>query len=117
MAHQHSVRCRDGRRRSFILYFINDKLVLKHKSPYVEGYDRGYDHRTRIFDVYYLDGSIHQKRQLMAHWCSSEGAIVNEPVREVRYPAKRNVLKILNIPKGLRIERTYKYQPKPAVEV
>lgn len=108
-AHQHSARCRDGRRRSFILYFINDVLVLKHKSPYNNNYDKGYDHRTHIFDCYYENGSIHQKRQFSSTWCGETRSMVPSKIREVRFPVKRTVLKDLNIPKDIKIYASKRY--------
>lgn len=100
---QHSKRCRDGKLRTFILYFINGRLALKHKNPYDDTIDKGYDHITHIFDIYYLDGSIYQKRQLPDKWDGELKCRIPQKIREVKFPISRNLLKELNIPKNFKM--------------
>ena len=81
-----------GKRNSHFLYFLNDVLILKHKKPFDENWENGYQHRTCISDIYLLNGNIYQTRE------DSDNT-----KRNVRYPASKNILKQFNIPKDMKI--------------
>lgn len=85
---KHSVKCKDKKRRNFLLYFINGVLILKQKYPFNEQYDYGFQYRTDICDEYILNGKMYQTR--------SED-------RQCVYPISKKVLAKLNIPDDLKI--------------
>jgi hypothetical protein len=60
--YQFSKKCKDGHRRNFLIYFLNDIQILKQKVPFDETYRVGYDCKTQILDEFLLNGSIHQMR-------------------------------------------------------
>ena len=99
---QLSKKCRDGKKRNFVLFFLNDVLILKQKFPYDENWEKGFDKRTVIYDVYLLNGRIHQTRKFW-HGC---GSCVNEKEqpRQVSFPVSKIKLAELNVPKNLKIE-------------
>ena len=95
-------KCKDGKSRSFILYFLDDVLILKHKVPYDEDYDKGCDKITAIWDVYLYKGRIHQIRQKGPHWCGMD--IIQNKEREVSFPVSVKKLKELGVNPDLKIE-------------
>jgi len=92
--YQHSKVCGDNKRRNFLLFFLNDVLILKQKMPFDETYDHGHQNRTWITDIYLLNGNIHQKRQAKEN---------NGKLREVKYPISKKLLEQFNIPKDTKI--------------
>ena len=103
MKYQHSKKCTDKRRRDFYLFFLDDRLILRQKSPWKEGYDYGYDGKNSIVEAFYKDGSIHQKRREGVRRCGEKYTPVD---REVRFPVSQRILKELNIPKDSLIPLT-----------
>ena len=69
---QYSKKCPDGKKRNFLLLFLNDVQIFKHKIPYDESYDRGHDKRTAIYDIYLLNGRIYQTRTSDVVGCGSD---------------------------------------------
>lgn len=59
---QFNKKHKDGKSRSYLIYFLNDVQVLKQKLPYEEDFEYGFQHRTGIEDVYLLNGRIYQTR-------------------------------------------------------
>lgn len=92
----HSKKCKDGKRRSFYLFFLNDVLILKQKRPFDEMGERGYDSKVSVRNVYLLDGKIHQER-------TADNDIAP---RLVKYPVSKTKLQALNVPPDLKIELT-----------
>lgn len=90
--YQHSLHCKDGKRRNYLLIFFNDVLILKQKVPFDTDYDKGYDRTTGIDNIYLLNGKIYQTR-------TREGK-----VREVSFPVSKKVLNQLNIDNSIKYE-------------
>jgi len=87
--YQYNKKCKDGKSRSFILYFLNDDLLFKQKLPYDENWEKGFDHRTSIYDEYILNGKIHQTRTV--GWrCGSKND--NLKTRQVSFPLSKRKL-------------------------
>ena len=89
---QGNKKCKDGKSRSFIIYFLNGVQILKQKLPYDETYEKGYDHRTSITDEYILNGSMYQTRRF------------EDKVRSVNFPLSKRKLLALNVPNDLMIK-------------
>lgn len=81
---------KDGKSRSYLIYFLNDVEILKQKLPYEEDYEYGSQHQTGIDDVYLLDGKIHQVRTKF------------DKSRIVKFPVSKN--KLEGIPNDSKIE-------------
>ena len=96
---QCSKHCPDGKHRNFVLYFLNNVLILKQKFPYDENWEHGFDECTRIYDEYILNGRIHQTRQCW-HGCGSK--LESKP-RQVSFPLSKIKLAELNVPKDFKI--------------
>lgn len=103
---QHSKRCNDGRRRNFLLFFIDGTLVLQQKVPYDETMEWGYDGALHLEDVYYQDGRIYQTRIGKAIWSSPEKRWIPGEKRNVHFPVSRKILKQLDLPEGSRLQLT-----------
>ncbi len=98
---QHSIKCKDGKRRSYYLYFLNNVLILKQKRPFDETAERGWDGKVWISNEYLLNGNLHQERR--SNW--------NDPTpRMVKYPVSKIKLGALNVPKDLKIKLSEKSQ-------
>lgn len=97
---QCSKKCKDGKKRNFLLYFLNNTLILRQKFPYDDQYDKGFDKRTLIMGEYLLNGKLYQIRQ---HWlgCGLHDAGVHTKARHVSYPISRKRLEELQVPKDL----------------
>lgn len=90
---QFSKHCPDGKRRNFLLHFLNDILILKLKIPYDDGnYSNGHDRRTSFSEIYLLNGKIYQTR-------TNDSKIV----RHVKFPVSKKILSTFNIPTNLKI--------------
>lgn len=87
---QLSYHDKDGCDRNYLSFYLNGVEILKQKIPFDTDYDRGYDRRLGIYDVYLLDGKIYQKR-----------SIDGLSVREVKYPISRRKLELFGIADGL----------------
>jgi hypothetical protein len=105
---QCSKKCKDGKSRNFLLYFLNGNLILKQKFPYDENYDKGFDKRTHIYDEFILNGRLYQTRKGE----DRQGLIDNHywqmikeaQPRQVRFPLSKKRLQPFEIPVGLKIE-------------
>jgi hypothetical protein len=86
---QLSKKCKDGKSRSYLIYFLNDVKILKQKLPYEEDYDHGHQHHTDINNVYLLGGKLHQTRTKY------------NKSRDIYFPISRN--KLIGIPNDFKI--------------
>ena len=98
---QYSHHDGDGCDRNYQLFYLNDILILKQKIPFDTNWERGFDRRTSIYDVYLLNGRLYQKR-CKNFGCSHPDNVKSE-VREVYYPISKKKLEQFNIPKDCRI--------------
>lgn len=89
---KHNKHCKDGKRRSYILYFINNVQIFRHKNPYNENDENGY-HNTSYYDTYILNGKLYQTRIT-----TGKGK-----TRNVSFPLSRKILAELQIPDDLKI--------------
>jgi hypothetical protein len=94
LKYKHSEKCNDKKRRNYLLYFLNDVLILKQKSPYDETYQMGHGNRTYMNNTYLFNGNLHQERSLIYN-------AVNP--RKVKYPISKIRLHALNVPPDLKI--------------
>lgn len=99
---QWSKKCKDKKRRSFHMFFLNGRLILKQKRPYDPSYDRGFDGKSFIISAYLLNGSIHQER-IKRWYCGIKKEEISE-VRNVRWPVSKKLLKELGVPMDIKIE-------------
>ena len=83
------VHDKDGKRRNYIVYTLNDELLMKQKYPFDEKGELGFDIRINITDDYLLNGRIHQTRT----------NVDTQEVRKVSFPASKNVLQKYDIKK------------------
>lgn len=98
--YQFSKKCKDGKQRNFLLYFLNGTLILKQKVPYDEKIDKGFDRRTVIYNEYLLNGKLYQTRTANV-WC---GKKETGKTRQVSFPISKKRLTELQIPFDLKIE-------------
>lgn len=91
--HTHSRHDKDGKRRSYILYFLNDVLILKQKHPFDPKRERGYDSKSWINEVYLYNGCIYQVR---THYETRKA-------RQVRFPVSKKKLIELSVPADVKI--------------
>lgn len=92
--YQHSKKCKDGKRRNYWLYFLNNVFIFKQKIPYDPSYEWGYQGKTYRRNVYLLNGKIHQERSVN----------YNDPnPRLVKFPISKIRLQSLNVPPELKI--------------
>lgn len=99
--YQHSVHCRDGKRRNYMLYFLNGVQILKQKKPFDNEYEKGWDGCCHFQDEYVLDGKLYQTRYSDS---DQPNEFKNEVPRYVSYPLSKKILEQFNIPKGLKIK-------------
>lgn len=99
---QYSHHDSDGKDRNYLLFYLNDILILKQKIPFDTNWDRGFDRRTSIYDVYLLDGKIYQKRKKNSGCNHPDND--KEIVRNVSFPISKKILSQFNIPKNLIIK-------------
>jgi hypothetical protein len=97
--YQFSKRCKDGRSRNFLLYFLNGVQILKQKIPYNEDYEKGFDRHTAIYEEFLLNGRLHQTRTADVH-C---GMKKTGKTRHVSFPVSRKILNQLQVPNDLKI--------------
>ena len=98
---QYSHHDKDGCDRNYVSFYLNDVLILKQKIPFDTNWERGFDRRTSIYDVYLLNGKLYQKRS-KNFGCSHPDNDKSE-VREVSYPISKKVLVQFDIPKDFRV--------------
>jgi|SRR5579859_5163374 len=94
--YQHAKHCKDGKRRSYYRYFLNDVEILRLKVPFETDYDFGHEHHTNVKDTYLLDGKIYQVRTKFGK------------SRKVHFPVSKVKLEKFGIPEGLQIFATQK---------
>lgn len=99
---QYSKRDNLGVNRNYILFFLNGVLILKQKIPFDSDYEKGFDRRTSIYDIYILNNKLYQKRK---KWLGcSNPANAEQNVREIYYPLSKKVMSQFNIPEDFKIE-------------
>jgi hypothetical protein len=96
--YQKSKKCKDGKYRNFVLYFVNGILILRQKLPFDTSYSIDSDLRTWIRNEYLLNGNLYQER---IHIEDSEKG---NPSRHVRYPISKKLLNELGIPENFKVE-------------
>lgn len=84
--------CKDGKDRSYKMYFLNDVQILQQKKPFDKDFEEGFNHRIHIDNEYILNGKMYQTRY-------SD----NKKTRHVSYPLSKEKLKQFNIPKDFKI--------------
>ena len=99
---QYSHPDKDGCDRNYLSFYLNDVLILKQKIPFDTNWDKGFDRRTSIYDVYLLNGKLYQKRS-KNFGCSHPDNDKSE-VREVSYPISKKILSQFDIPKDFRVD-------------
>jgi hypothetical protein len=97
---QLSKKCKDGKYRNYLLYFLNGVQILKQKIPFNTRYDRGHDRHTAIYDEYLLGGRLHQTRTADV-FC---GTKVTGRTRRVSFPVSKVKLQQLQVPDDLIIQ-------------
>ena len=103
---QHSKKCKDKKRRNFLLWFLNDVLILKQKCPYDESYSIDSQYRTSFTNCYLLNGTLYQTRNSTPFYFWGGSKNHNRKLREVKYPVSKEVLAQFEIPKDFKIEKT-----------
>lgn len=91
--YQHSVKGKDSKSRNYYLFFLNDVLILKQKSPFDSTMENGYA-KLYLLNVYLLKGNIYQERVM----------IFDQIPRSVKYPVSKARLQALNVPYNLKIK-------------
>jgi len=104
MHYQHSKEGKDGKRKSYFLYFLNDVQILKQKAPYDENRDEGYNGKWHIGDVYLYNGRIYQTRS--EPFKCGETFKSTTDCRFVSYPVSKKILNLLEVPNNLKIIKT-----------
>ena len=103
---QRNKRGKDGKSRSYILWFVDDVQILKQKYPFDEDFDHGHQHGTHIYDVYILNGNIHQTRKYVPSgaWWRSWKHKEETKERKVYFPLSRKKLKELGVLPDVKIK-------------
>ena len=96
---QYSKKCKDGKYRNFLIFFLNGIEIIKQKLPFDENGEKGYDRRTAVYDVFILDGKIHQTRKSDVY-CYID---CTDNIRSVSFPLSKKILEELSVPKNLKI--------------
>lgn len=89
---QNSKKCKDGKNRNFILYFLNGEQIFKHKRPFDEKSEYGFDGRWLYKNTYILNNVLHQTRY------------DDKEERNVKFPLSKDRLLKYEIPKDYKIE-------------
>lgn len=89
---QYSKKCKDGKYRNFLLFFLNDVKILTQKNPYDESYYLGYDKRLCYKNIFLLNNNLYQTRY------------DEKRSRDVKFPVSKKILKQFDIPKNMKIE-------------
>lgn len=90
---QHSKKCKDGKSRNFIIYFLNGVEILKQKLPFDENMEKGFDGKIFIEDEFLLNGKLYQTRF----------RDYKDKKRVVSYPISKKRLIELNVPSDIKI--------------
>ena len=54
--YQRRKKCKDGKIRNFVHYFLEDQKILTLKDPFEKNWDKGYDLHT-VFSNEYIEGN------------------------------------------------------------
>jgi hypothetical protein len=97
---QHAQHLKNGKRRSLLLYFLNNILIFKQKKPFDEDYSYGFCETTGITDDYLLNGKMYQTRYKKPD---------KSDKRYVTFPVSKKILSQFEIPTDLKIyaDETY----------
>ena len=97
---QYSKKCKDGKCRNFLIFFLNDIEIMKQKLPFDENGEKGYDRHTVIYNVYILNRKLHQTRKSGVYCCIDS---TDNKTRQVSFPLSKKVLEELSVPEKLKI--------------
>ena len=100
--YKHSTHGKDGKRKSFFLFFLNGVQILKQKAPFDETFEEGFNRMVSISDVYLLNGRLYQKRDSTRF----NGRKQIGKIRDVSFPISKNKLTELGVPSDLKITMT-----------
>lgn len=70
-------KCKDGKSRNFVTYFLDGQKILSLKDPFDTDYDLGYDVRTNFSNERVIDNRLYMTK--------TKG----NKIRHVSYPIKR----------------------------
>ena len=105
MKYQAIKKCPDKRRRNFYLFFLNGVLILRQKGSYYKNrFDAGFDGKNSIEGAYLLNGSIYQRRRGICSYNHNTHNWGEGKIREVRFSVSQKILKVLEVPKEMKIE-------------
>jgi hypothetical protein len=102
--YQISKKGKDGKNRNYILYFLNNILILKQKAPFNEDREYGYDGCCIVENEYVLNGKLYQTRFSDSDQSMLNGFYQKTNPRNVSYPLSKNIMAQFAIPKDLKIE-------------
>jgi hypothetical protein len=88
--YQHSKHLKNGKRRSLLLYFLNDVLIFKQKIPFDENMEYGIS-KWHINNEFLFNGRIYQTR------------FDKNKIRNVSFPISKKLLTEMNIPLDIKI--------------
>jgi hypothetical protein len=91
--YQHSKKCKDGKSRNYLIYFLNGVEILKQKRPFDETMEKGFDAKGFIRDEFIFNGRLFQTR--FKDYDSKK--------RFVSFPISKRRLAELNVPLNIRI--------------
>lgn len=90
-----------GKSRSYLLWFIDGVQILKQKFPYDDQCEKGFDHRTSIYDAFVLGGNLYQTRKVHKGYKRNEELdkydVVYSKERHVSYPISKKKLNELGV--------------------
>jgi len=98
MHYQHSKEGKDGKRKSYYIYFLNDVEILKQKAPFDETMEEGFNGKWYTINTYLFNGKLYQTR--CSTMCNGEPA---GRVRFVSYPVSKKILRSLEVPNNIKI--------------
>lgn len=103
----HSVRMRNGKRRSISHYYLNGVKIFEQKSPFCDLGEYGVG-KWCYENIYIMNNKLYQTRYDMVY-DHTVGKFIKKG-RDVYYPLSKSRLKPFNIPKDHRID-LIKYDP------
>jgi hypothetical protein len=87
---------KDGKSRNYVLYFLNNELLLKQKYPFDPEKERGYDVKTSISGEYIFNGRMYQMRR----------HVDTHEIRQVSFPVSQMKLKKHGVSNDIKITLT-----------
>lgn len=82
----HSRKCKDGKNRNFMVYFLNGVEILKLKVPFQENWEFGFQDCHTTFENERIEGNrLHMTK-------TNHGT--NNKVRQVSYPISKKKLEL-----------------------